>query len=87
MAVCGNYGGTSASGVPISIEQPRPGTKNRYWDHPISTISPNDGVLEFLDYFDFDELGCRDFKYVRARIQEFPGHPELVGREALLEAD
>lgn len=74
-------------GVPIMIEQPRPGTKNRYWDHPISRVTSTAAVLEFVDYFDFDGLGCLDFKYVLAKISAFPEYPELVGREALLETD
>jgi hypothetical protein len=75
------------AGVPIHIESPRPGDRNRYWDHPISRLKPSEAMLEFVDYFDFDHLGCLDFRYVRARICDFPAHRELVGREALLDTD
>jgi hypothetical protein len=77
----------SKEGVPAMIEQPRADDRNRYWDHPIGALGPSDAVLEFLDYFDWDQTGCLDFRYVRVRICEFPLHPDLVGREALLEAE
>lgn len=75
------------AGVPIRIEAPRPGDRSRYWDHPISKVKSSDATLEFIDYFDFDHLGYLDFKYVRARITDFPANSGLVGREALLDAE
>ena len=74
-------------GVPVKIERPRKGDRNRYWDHPISTLESSDAILQFLDYFDWDPITCVDFRYVRVRICKFPMHANLVGREALLEAD
>ena len=75
------------AGVPIHIDSPREGDRNHYWDHPISRLKPSDATLEFVDYFDFDHLGYRDFRYVRARICDFPEHNDLVGREALFDTD
>lgn len=74
-------------GIPVQIEQPRKGDQNHYWDHPISVLKPGEAILDFLDYFDWDPLGCIDFKYVRVRIRQFPIQEDLVGREALLEAE
>ncbi len=37
------------------------------------------------DYFDFDELSVRDFKYYRCKILRFPSHIEFEGRDALVE--
>ena len=55
-----------------------------YWDHPISRI---DGGTElvFLAFFDFDQLGIRDNKFVRVIIDS-SGEMELTGKHALLDA-
>lgn len=71
--------------VPIMINKPRAGDRNRYWDDPVNQVSESDAHLEFLDYFDWDELSRVDFQYYRVRIMAFPSQAHLVGREALLE--
>lgn len=71
--------------VPIMIQQPRKGDRNRYWDDPVTEVKPGDVELLFLDYFDWNEMGYLDFQYYRVRILSFPDQPHLVGREALLE--
>jgi hypothetical protein len=72
-------------GIPIMIENPRQGDQNRYWDHPIVRIGPNDAELAFAGYFDWDESANRDYQYFLARVATFPDHPELTGRRALIE--
>jgi hypothetical protein len=71
--------------VPIMISKPRAGDRNQYWDDPVNQVSESDAELEFLDYFDWDELSTVDFQYYRIRITAFPAQAHLVGREALLE--
>jgi len=72
-------------GVPILIEQPRPSDANRYWDAPVTTLKSGEATLEYVDFFDWDLLDCSDFRYYKAKIKEFAMHPELTGREALVE--
>jgi hypothetical protein len=55
-----------------------------FWDHPLRTLGPDDD-LRFIDFFDFDEAGYRDFLYVQVEIRNSPSHPELAGHAALVE--
>ena len=61
--------------VPIMIERPREGDRNRYWDDPVGEIKPSDAELEFLDYFDWNSMGYVDFQYYRVRVAAFPAQP------------
>lgn len=74
--------------VPITTEVPininREKKCSGYWDHPIKTISPDDVDLRFIDLFDFDKMGFREFEYYRVRIVDSSASQELVGRDALL---
>ena len=56
-----------------------------YWDDPVTAVIPNEIDLRFVRFFDWDELGHREFQFVEAIIQAFPKHPALVGRSALLD--
>ena len=71
------------SGVPIMINRSTP--RCGYWDDPVDRVRPSDVRLEFIRFFDFDELGPRDFKYLEVHVADFTGQPHLVGRRALLE--
>lgn len=71
--------------VPILIQCPREGDRNRYWDDPVKEVKASDAEFHFLDFFDWDQLGYADFQYYRVRIVAFPSKPHLVGREALIE--
>lgn len=74
----------SAGEVPIMINRPS-SDGNKYWDEPITRVKASDVSLEFIGYFDWNQVASRDFAYVRAKIKSFSKHPDLVGREALLE--
>ncbi len=71
------------SGVPLAVNRASPPTG--YWDDPVGRILPDDARLEFVRFFDWDELGPRDLQFVQVRIADFPKHPALTGRHALIE--
>lgn len=57
-----------------------------YWDYPIETLRSVDADLRYIDYYDFDACGVRDFAYVRCRIVAALRLPEVAGRDVLLPA-
>ncbi len=59
--------------------------KSGYWDFPLSTIGRQARML-FVSYFDWDQLGYRDNKYVQVEIESWPMHPETGGKRALIES-
>jgi hypothetical protein len=69
-------------GTPIHINRAVPASG--YWDHPMNAVGPGDVDLRFVRFFDWDELGRREFELVETVIRAFPKHPALVGRAALL---
>jgi hypothetical protein len=75
---------TIQSGTPISIN--RTSRRSGYWDDPVQSVRPGDVILSFVRFFDWDELGYRDFEYIEVTIDSFHSHPHLIGRFALLQA-
>jgi hypothetical protein len=71
-----------ASGSPVQIN--RDVRRSGYWDHPVKLLRPNDADLRFIDFFDFDVLGVRDFAFCLVRVVASDHLPELVGRDALI---
>jgi hypothetical protein len=71
--------------VPILINRPREGDRNNYWDDPVSHVDASGAELYFIDYFDWNVLAPIDFQYYRVVIFRFSAHPELAGRQALVE--
>jgi hypothetical protein len=55
-----------------------------YWDHPQNQVT-DDAVLSFVAFFDWDSLDLIDWRYVRVLVRDWPSHPELVGKHALIE--
>jgi hypothetical protein len=78
---------TIGHGAPIMIQNPRPGAPTGYWDDPVTIIKPGEAELVFIAYFDWNEMDYIDLRYYRVRITAFSAHPELVGREALIERE
>jgi hypothetical protein len=74
---------SSKHGVRILINRDLP--RSGYWDHPVSEIKPEDVELHLLRFFDFDQLGFRDFRYYEVIIHASPTFPEIVGRAALID--
>lgn len=57
-----------------------------YWDFPIEWIPPEERqIIHPICFFDFDILGWRQIQYYRVRIVESSSHPDLNGRDALIE--
>jgi hypothetical protein len=74
---------SATTAIPIMINRASPLTG--YWDDPVSQIAPGEARMQFVSFFDWDELGFRDFQYVETLIVDFPAHPGLVGRYALIQ--
>ncbi len=55
-----------------------------YWDYPLREVSGGTKLL-FISFFDWDQLGFRDNRYVRAQIDDWPSHPEVIGKHVLIE--
>lgn len=70
-------------GTPILINRDSP--RSGYWDHPVSRVRPSDVDLHMLRFFDFDQLGYRDYRYFEALIHASPKYPDIIGRVALIE--
>jgi hypothetical protein len=57
-----------------------------YWDYPVQWIAPEEKhTIHPICFFDFDLRGWRRIQYYRVRIVESVSHPELNGRDALIE--
>jgi hypothetical protein len=72
-----------SSGVSISINR-EVNTTSGYWDYPVKCVKPADADMRFVDFFDFDVRGMRDFEYYHVRIIASPEYPDLIGRDALI---
>ncbi len=73
--------------TPIMIQNPRPDKPRGYWDHPVNRVDPEGVEIHFLGYFDWNRLDYADFRYYQGVIARFDTHPDLVGREALIERE
>jgi hypothetical protein len=71
------------SGVPILINRTSP--PGGYWDDPVTTVKPDDVDLRFVWFFDWDEIGRREFEYLEVVVEACPAHPQVAGRYAHVE--
>ncbi len=71
----------STDSVPIMIASLEPGC----WDDPVNRVRIGQVEMNFIAFFDWNQLDYRDLKYYRVRIARFDTEPHLVGREALIE--
>lgn len=69
--------------IPILIN--RELQSHGYWDHPINTLRKGDAEIRLSRFFDWDELGERDFHYALVYIVSWRNHDELANRFALAE--
>ena len=56
-----------------------------YWDFPLKEITKG-AQLFFVSFFDWNQLDYRDNRYVRAQINHWPSHTEVVGKHCLIES-
>lgn len=73
-------------GAPIMINRPSTDGCN-YWDDPVREVLPTDVDMQFVDFFDWQINGIRDFRYYEILIREFDKHPDRIGRKALIEVN
>ena len=72
------------SGLPLLAIRDIPASG--YWDLPVPWIPPEKKqIIQPICLFDLDVRGWRTIQYYRARIVESESHPELNGRDALIE--
>ena len=55
------------------------------WDHPVTALINDEYDIEFIDYFDWDQLGIKDNRYFTVKILVSKNHPEINGFKALIE--
>jgi hypothetical protein len=68
---------------PIMVE--RPSANGKYWDDPVGRLDSKSVVLLFIGFYDWDKFGYIDLQYYRAKITGCEEHPEIVGREGLVD--
>jgi hypothetical protein len=71
----------STCGIPIMLNR---NIDSGYWDHQIDRAEIG-CVFSFLTFFDWDQKAFKDNRYVRAIVNSWPEHPELIGKHALIE--
>ncbi len=73
------------SGISVNINREK--NVSNYWDYPLSIIKSNEADMRFIDFFDFNLLGSRDFQYCRVRIVASNVNPDIVGHDALIDCN
>jgi hypothetical protein len=56
-----------------------------YWDADPKEVT-REAKLQFISFFDWDQLSYRDNTYVRVLVVDWPAEPSVIGRNALIEA-
>jgi hypothetical protein len=58
------------------------------WDFPVEWIPPEENpILTPICFFDWDQLGWKRMEYYQVRIEKCPSHPEIEGRDALIQCN
>jgi hypothetical protein len=60
-------------------------TDSGYWDHSQQKFTA-EVVLQFKEFFDWDQADFKDYRFVRVVVAEWASHPELIGKHALVES-
>jgi hypothetical protein len=68
--------------APIMLNR---GIDSGHWDHPVTQATP-DARLQFVRFFDWDELDYRDNRYVRIIVGDWPSQPDTIGKHGLIES-
>jgi len=59
--------------------------KHIKWDEVLITISKTD--LRFMEYFDWEDEGIRDYKYVRCRVINCEDNLDIINKDILIKTD
>ena len=71
--------------LPIMINR-IPESDHGYWDHAIDMVDPDDLELSFIGYFDWDQEGTIDHRYIMCRISGANQSKSVIGHTALVES-
>ncbi len=69
--------------LPIMVNRTSDGG---YWDHLVTALIDDNYGMDFLEYFDFDQLSIKDNRYIIAKIIFSQKHPEINGHKAMIES-
>lgn len=58
----------------------------RYWNWQVRQLEPSRIELAFLEFFDWDAEGIRDFQFARGRVDDCLEVPDLNGADVLIRA-
>ncbi len=75
----------NAKMVPIFMN--RSLSEGPYWDAEPAHISKDDADLLYIDCFDWDVRGFREFQYYRVRVGNHRREPIVNGRNALMSVE
>jgi hypothetical protein len=75
------------SNVRLEVDKNSPEDPGHIWGNPVLLISSESQTyqLKFVRFFDWYELGNRDFRFLEVLIDRLDEKPELVGHHALIE--
>lgn len=62
----------------------RDGKGGPYWDCELGPYVLTGLEVVFVEFFDFDEISDRNFRYVKVKIVKFPADHRLVGYLAII---
>ena len=78
--VCASGGGFTAM---ISRNTPPDG----HWDHAVTMLMKDDAQIAFQRFFDWDELGLIDYRYVYGIVRSCTKHPRITDHHILIPVD
>ena len=71
--------------LPLMINRKK-GENSGYWDHEIKMVEPNDLEIAFISYFDWNQHGTADYRYILGRITDAQHSTSVVGHLTLVES-
>jgi hypothetical protein len=55
------------------------------WDDILITVSKTE--LRFMEYFDWEDEGIRDYKYIRCRVVKCEDNMDIINKDILIDTD
>jgi hypothetical protein len=74
-----------SAGVECLIDDNLPGDAGHVWRRAGLALDEGGYEFEFRSFFDWDQLGHRDFLYIEVLIRRLDQRPEAVGHHALIQ--